>query len=150
MTVKQWLHRARTIDTEITEMLAKKQQIRDNVLRITQTYERSEAQVTKDPHKLDKLIEIENQIDELVDSYVATLLEIVNVISQVQDSRQRRILMMYYTGKDEKTGELLKWEQVAVMVHYSYKQTKRIHAKGCYAVAEILKANNVLVCPDIT
>ena len=138
MTAKQYMSRARYIDGEIEDKRLQRKTIYDSLTRITQNYESDGAQSTKDPHKFDKLADIDAMIDKNVNDLLDVLIEITETISKVQDERQRRVLTLYYTVKDEKTKKPLSWEQVAVELHYSWKQTRRIHAKALQAVEEII------------
>lgn len=139
MTAKQYLSRARYLDGEIDDKLEQKKTAFDQLTRVTQNYDSDGASSTKDPHKFDRLAELQILLDKLTDEYVNTLVEITETISQVQDERQRRVLTLYYTVKDKDTKKPLTWEQVAVRLHYSWKQTRRIHARGLAAVDRILE-----------
>ena len=127
MTAKQWLGRARNIDHEIDNLIREKQRTKDRLTKITQSYESDGAQMTKDPHKFDRLAELENEIDQQVDELVETKREIMAVIKQLPDRRQRLVLMSYYI--DGKT-----WEQTAVDLHYSYMHVMRLHG---YALKDV-------------
>ena len=80
MNAKQWLSRARFIDREIALLQRTKEETRDNLTKITQSYESDGAQMTKDPHKFDRLVEIENMIDQKVDELIDTKKEITAII----------------------------------------------------------------------
>ena len=138
-TAKHYLSRARHLDTEIEALLQQKQQIYDSITRITQNYDADITSGSKDPHKYDKLVELIEIIDRKTDEYVDALKEINQTIMKVPDDRQRNVLLLYYTVKDGKTNKPLTWEQVAVWQHYSWKQTRRIHAKALATVDRILE-----------
>ena len=138
MTAKQYLTRARHLDTEIEVLLKAKQAAYEAVTRITQNYDADNTTGTKDPHKYDRIAELIDIIDRKTDEYVATLEEIVQTIMLVEDDRQRNVLALYYTAKDQKTGKPLTWEQVAVELHYSWKQTRRIHGRALIEIDNIL------------
>lgn len=138
MTAKQYLNRARHLDTEIEVLLKAKQAAYEAVTRITQNYDVDNTTGTKDPHKYDRIAELIDIIDRKTDEYVATLEEIVQTIMLVEDDRQRNVLALYYTAKDQKTGKPLTWEQVAVELHYSWKQTRRIHGRALIEIDNIL------------
>ena len=138
MTAKQYMARARYLDGVINDKRLQRKSVYDSLTNITQNYESDGAQSTKDPHKFDRLADLDNLIDQQINEWLDVLLEITETISKVQDDRQRRVLTLYYTVKDKKTEKPLSWEQVAVELHYSYKQTKRIHAKALQAVDEII------------
>jgi len=144
MTAKQYMNRARHLDGVIHDKRLQRKSLYDSLTGITQNYESDGAQSTKDPHKFDKLAELDSLIDSQINEWLNVLIEITDTISKVQDERQRRVLTLYYTVKDEKTKKPLSWEQVAVELHYSWKQTRRIHAKALQAVEEIIKDEGIL------
>lgn len=138
LTAKQYLNRARHLDTEIEVLLKAKQAAYEAVTRITQNYEGDVTTGTKDPHKYDRIAELIDIIDKKTDEYVDSLKEIVQTIMLVEDDRQRNVLTLYYTAKDPETWKPMTWEQVAVNLHYSWKQTRRIHARALTAIDNIL------------
>lgn len=129
MTAKQWLNRGRRIDQEISKLIETRELIEARLTSITQSYDSDGAQATKDPHKFDRLVEIDSLISERADELTRTKAEILTTINQLPDSRQRMVLISYYI--DGKT-----WEQTAVDLHYSYMHIMRIHG---YALMEIEK-----------
>lgn len=142
---KQWLNRARNIDREINELLREKEEVRDRVLKITQSYTGDAVQSTKDPHKFDRVVELEMEIDRNIDELVAVKTEILHGIAQLSDGRYREILRLRYCNdqKDEKdeNGEHktgCTFEQIAVKMNYSYKQICRLHGRALLKMEEII------------
>ena len=72
-------------------------------MSITQNYESDGAQSTKDPHKYDRLVEIESLIDGKVEELVMVKAEILAAILKLNDSRERTVLKCRYV--DMKTWE---------------------------------------------
>lgn len=124
MNARQWLGRARGIDREIDMLLRAKRETRDRLLKITQSYVKDSVSGTKDPHRFDQLIEIENTIDQRVDALLAAKQEISEAITQkIKDWRQRQVLYCYYV-------RCISMEQIAVEQKYSYRQVRRFHRAG--------------------
>lgn len=119
----------RRIDKEISALLRLVQSTRESLESITQNYNSDGAQVTKDPHKFDRLIELEALVDSKVDEQIELKAEILRTIMQLDDRRQRLVLMEYYI-------EMKTWEQVAVDLNYSYMHITRLHG---YALKEVQK-----------
>ena len=117
----------RRIDKEISALLRLVQSTRESLESITQNYNSDGAQVTKDPHKFDRLIELESLVDSKVDEQIELKAEILRTIMQLDDRRQRLVLMEYYI-------EMKTWEQVAVDLNYSYMHITRLHG---YALKEV-------------
>ena len=132
MTAKQYLNRVRRIDKEIEALLRLVQRTRESLETVTQNYDSDGAQSTKNPHKYDRLVELESLVDEKIDQQIALKAEILNTIMQLEDRRQRLVLMEYYV-------EMKTWEQVAVDMNYSYMHITRIHG---YALKEVERCLN--------
>lgn len=133
MNAKQYLNRARHIDKEINALLAEKERTRDRLTQITQSYTRSEVQVTKDPHKFDRLVELENLIDQKVNEQIQVKTEIIQTISALEDRYQRMVLSGYYIS-------MKTWEQVAVDMHYSFQNVMRLRKVAIWEVQKIIDA----------
>ena len=131
MTAKQFLSRGRWIEREITSLIRTRDETRDRLTHITQNYDGDGAQTTKDPHKFDSLVELEDKIDELIDRLYATKTEILGVIDRLEDRREFLALNVYYI--DMKT-----WEEVCVELHYSWRQTMYIRKQAIKHVDERL------------
>lgn len=132
MTAKQYLNRVRRIDKEIEALLRMVRKTRESLESMTQNYDGDGAQSTKNPHKFDRLVELESMVDKKIDEQIDLKAEILNTIMQLEDRRQRLVLMEYYV-------EMKTWEQVAVDLNYSYMHITRLHG---YALKEIGKLIN--------
>ena len=129
MTAKQFLSRGRWIEREITSLIRTRDETRDRLTHITQSYDSDGAQSTKDPHKFDALVELEYKLDERIDELCAVKTEILDTISKLEDSRERLALQLYYI-------DMKSWEQVAVELNYTWRQTMRIR-KSALANIEV-------------
>ena len=134
MTAKQFLSRGRWIEREISALMRTRDETRDRLTHITQSYDGDGAQSTKDPHKFDALVELEYKLDERIDALCAAKTEILDTIQQLTDSRERIALQLYYI--DMKT-----WEEVCVELHYSWRQTMYIRKQAIKHVDEIIAYN---------
>ena len=132
MTAKKWLGRARWIDREIETLERTKEETRDRLLKITQSYEFKEAQTSPDPHKYDKLVEIESLIDEKTEELLAVKLEIIQAILLLDDRRQKMVLMSYYV-------RMKTFEQIAVEMNYSFRQITNIRRRGILEIQRIME-----------
>lgn len=130
MTAKQFLSRGRWIEREITSLISTRDETRDRLTHITQNYDSDGAQSTKDPHKFDALVELEYKLDERIDELCAVKTEILDAIGKLEDSRERLALQLYYI-------DMKSWEQVAVELHYSWRQTMYIRKQAINNIALI-------------
>jgi len=107
------------------------QKTRDSVESITQKYDGDGAQATKNPHKFDRLVELEGLVDQKIQEQLTLKAETLLTIGKLKDRRQRMILTEYYL-------EMKTWEQVAVDIGYSYQHVMRLHGYALKAVSEIM------------
>jgi len=129
--IKQWLSRARHIDREINALLRVKEDTYDRILNVTQSYKTDVVKDTPDPHKFERIYELESIINREVDSLVDTKVEIETAISQLNDRRYREILRLrYIEGKT--------FEQISVDLNYSWRQTCRLHGRALLKMEELL------------
>lgn len=131
MTAKQYLNRARAIDTQIDSLLQTKEKLYERLLNTTQNYESDGAQCSKDPHKYDGLVIIENQIDQLIDDMLKAKADALVVISKLQDWRLREVLKRRYVDTET-------FEQIAVGMHYGWRNILKLHKRGLIEVEGIL------------
>lgn len=134
MTAKQWLNRARRIDREIRTLEEVISSTRGRLESVTQSYSGDGAQSTKDPHKFDRLVELESLVNEKIDEQIQIKTEILEAISQIRDRRQRIVLTEYYLN-------MKTWEQVAVEINYSWRQVMNIHGRALQEMQRIISLN---------
>ena len=132
-TAKQYLNRVRRIDKEIAALLRLVQSTRESLENTTQNYSSDGAQATKNPHKFDRLVELESLVDSKIDEQIAMKAEILGTIMQLEDRRHRLILMEYYV-------EMKTFEQVAVDMNYSWRQIMNIHGHALKEVERCLNS----------
>lgn len=130
MNAKQWLGRARFVDREINALEKAKQETWDALTRITQNYDTDGAQTSKDPHKYDRIAELENLIDQKIDNLYSMKAEILQTISDLDDARQRTVLISYYIS-------MKTLEQIAVEQNYSFRQISRIRLQGIREISRL-------------
>lgn len=131
MTAKQYLNRVRGIDKEIERLKRIVERTRESLERVTQNYDSDGAQSTKDPHKYDRLVELESLVDQKIDEQVSIKAEALCTIMKLEDRRHRDILMDYYVL-------MMTFEETAVDLHYSWRQTHRIFGNALKEVQKIL------------
>ena len=101
---------------------------------VTQSYSGDGAQSSKDPHKFDRLVELESLVNEKIDEQIQIKTEILEAISQIRDRRQRIVLTEYYLN-------MKTWEQVAVEINYSWRQVMNIHGRALQEMQRIISLN---------
>lgn len=136
MTAKQYMNRARRVDSEIESLMKLVQKTRESLESITQSYTGDIIQSTKNPHKYDRLVELESLVDEKIAEQIKIKEETLETISQLKDRRQREVLIGYYLNMQT-------WEQVAVDMNYSFQHIMRIHGYALKGVEAIINSENM-------
>jgi len=131
MNIRQWLGRARSIDSEMKALQRAKDKAEEAALKITQNYNGDGATATKDPHKLDKIVVYIDLLDKKKEELVETQREITEAIYKLEDGRLRTILLNYYVN-------LMTLEEIAVGMHYSYRQVKRLKNRAAETLQDVL------------
>ena len=72
---------------------------------------------------VEKIIEIEEQLDHEIDALVDLRNRIEAAVEKLEDGRLRDVMRYRYIDG-------MKWEQIAVEMHYSYMQVCRLHGKA--------------------
>jgi len=135
MTAKQYMNRVRRVDQEIQMLERMIQKTRDSVESITQKYDGDGAQATKNPHKFDRLVELEGLVDQKIQEQLTLKAETLLTIGKLKDRRQRMVLTEYYL-------EMRTFEEISVDMHYSWKQVHRIHGYALKGIEQIINSLN--------
>lgn len=129
---ERWLSRARNLDKEVNALLRAKMEERDRLSTITTSTADVRVRSSGDLHKFDRLIELENKIDEIIDRELAVKQEIIELIDKVQNRVYKTLLTDRYI-------RFLTWERIAVDMHYSYQHVAdRLRIKALSVVADLL------------
>ena len=133
MNTKQWLNRARNIDKEINSLLKQKDKMRDMVLSITSSYDAIVVSGTKDPHKFDRLVELNEAIDCLIDRQLEIKTEIITTIGQMDKPIYQRILLLKYVDG-------MTFPAIAEVVKLSQRHVERLHGHALVEIGGIINS----------
>ena len=130
-TTKQWLSRALRIDGEIYSLLETRDRERQKLISITAKIDGDPVQTTHDPHKYDRLVELNGEIDKLIDKQLSIKAEIIRAIGQMEKPIYRRIILLKYID-----GMTL--PAIAEAVHISQRHTERLHGRALVEMGGII------------
>ncbi len=131
MTAKEWFSRCLRLDRRIQSLQQQRQEEWDKLTSTTPNLTADVVDGTKDPHKLDRYVELNDMIGAEIRELLDIKCEVKAVIRQIPDSRYRDVLDKRYIGN--KT-----WEQIAVEMHYSYMHICRLHGEALKAAEEVI------------
>ena len=133
---KEFLEQVKHYDTHITIKQAEADKLRAMMLKITPTLKQDVVSSSGSQDKLGdaiaKIVDLEAEINEAVDKYVAKKREVRSVIDRIPDSDQYAVISRKYL-----LHETL--EQIAVEMNMSYRNVCYIHGKALQTVSKILR-----------
>ena len=131
MTTKQWLSRALRIDGEIYSLMETRDREKQKLTSITAKLTGDPVQTTHDPHKFDRLVELNAAIDKLIDNQLAIKAEIITAIGLLNKPIYRRILLLKYVDG-------MTFPAIAEAVHISQRHTERLHGRALVEMGAVI------------
>lgn len=128
MTPKQWLNRGTGIDREIAALQRTRDGLKSRLTSAVGTFRVGHTE-SPDPHKFDRLAELNDEIDRKIDQMAEIKAEITRAIYKLDDRRYREILLLRYVNGED-------WETIAAELHYSRRHITKLHG---YALLEMGK-----------
>lgn len=133
---KAYLLNIKMLDVNINSKLNDLHALRTMVTNITSTISPVSVSGSGNQDKLGnavaKIVDLQNEINRKVDKYVDLKREAIEILEQIQDSDQVKVLHKRYF--EHKT-----WERIACEMGYSYRNVLYIHGDALQAVDAILK-----------
>lgn len=137
MTPKEYLMQYRDAARKASAALNHLEELRAMATRITPNYSGSggsHAAGDRLGEAVARIVDAENRVSDEIELLEATEREVIATIDAVADKTLRTLLYeRYINGKT--------WEQIAVKLNYSYRQTTRMHG------AALIVVKHVLECP---
>lgn len=127
---KQWLSRGRGLRREKEQLERMREEVYTRLTKTTPTAGDGTTG-TKDPHKMDELVALDEAIALRVRELDAIRLEIFTAIQQLTDRRYRMVLLGRYY-------ECLEWGDLATLLHYEERQLYRLHGCALTAIQPII------------
>lgn len=132
MTAREWLNRARYIDTEIDQLRETANAERERITKVTPSIGGSTVSGSKDPHKFDEYAALQAEIASMSRELSKTKRQILRTIRKLDDTRYRSLLTGYYVK-----GQT--WERVAEEMHYTERNIYYLHSKALQAIEPFIK-----------
>jgi len=137
MTAEHFLSQARFLDHRINAKLAQVSVLNDLAHKCTATWN----DMPRNPNgggsamakAIDRIIDLENEINADIDKLVDLKAEIVAVIKSVDNPEYQVLLELRYLC-------LYTWEQIAVNMHYSGRWIRHLHEEALCDVERVLNS----------
>lgn len=121
----EFLNRYREIDDEINRLCEELSIWRARVTKITPTYSflpKGDQQDDKLQSAIEKIMELEHEIDAEIDMLYKEKRTIKRAILTVKDKTLRKLLLLKYICKDN-----CSWDKIATELGYTYRHVTRMH-----------------------
>ena len=135
MTAKEYLSQYRYINININNKIAQQERLRELATCVSPSSDgcgHNSGVSDKVGSLCAKIADLDAEINAEIDKLVDVQKDIMQTISRIGDERLRIILTERYIGC--KT-----FEQIADDIHYSYKQTCRLHGQALICVQDVLE-----------
>ena len=137
MTAKEYLSQYRYINININSKIAQQQRLRELATCVSPSSDgggHNSGVSDKVGSLCAKIADLDAEINAEIDNLIDMQKDIMQTIGKVDNECLRTILTERYIN-------CWTFEQIADDIHYSYKQTCRLHGKA------LIKVKNVLECP---
>jgi len=130
MNTKDYLSQAYRIDQRINSKLAQVMSLRDLLGKATGTLSGAPKAATPNPHTMEdtiaKMVDLENEINEDIDTLVDLKAEIIRRIKRVENTEYQTILELRYLC-------FKRWEVIAVELGYDLRYLYKLHDQALEA-----------------
>lgn len=103
MNTKSYLSQIKRLNRMIDNKLTERFQLKTTACKITISNEGERVQTSSDKDRLGssvaKIVDLENEIDELIASYIDKKNHIIKQIDEIEDTDHYTVLSMYYVGE---------------------------------------------------
>ena len=135
MDVKEFLMQPQKLDIQIRNKLIERKQLRDIALGISANIDGDRVNASGSKSRMadavDKLVDMEAEVDQLVDKYIDIKREVVAVIEAVDNPIQYNVLHMKYIQGMTLQG-------IADYYHKDYEWSKATHRRAIKSVQLIM------------
>lgn len=138
MTVKDYLGQAYRIDNRINSKLEQISSLRELATKATSTLTDMPRNPSRNTHPMEsiiiKMIELEAEINNDIDTLVDLKREIVKLIKSIGNTEHQTLLELRYLC-------FKSWEQIAVDMGYELRYLHKIHGRALESCDEIYKVD---------
>lgn len=133
---QEYLRQVKKLDANINSKLEQVAHLKAMTLKITTTMKENVVSGSGNQDKIGdaiaKIIDLENEINSDIDSYVDKKREVCSIIETVSNPDQMAVLQKRYLLYEP-------WEQIALEMHCTYRNVCYIHGRALQAVEKLRK-----------
>lgn len=136
MTAKEYLEQARFLDLRINAKLEEVDRLNALATKVTSVYSDIPGSPNKDTAKMaktiEKIVDLENEINQDICALVTLKRDISDIIKQVQNQEYQYILEQRYLN-------FKTWEQIAAKMAFYIRRVYQIHGEALLEIEKILE-----------
>lgn len=136
--VQEWLERGWELNKEICSLRSAEKNIWEKCTGTTPSYSTEPKGGQSNPHKFDALASFGDDIDHCCKELAAVSDEILSAISRLpltkDNNKYRRLLQYRYLN-------FCTFEQIAVMMNYSWRHVHRVHNEALEAIKHVIECH---------
>lgn len=137
MNAKEYLGQIRKLDILIDRKNEQLFRLREQVLSITASTEGERVKSSGNVHRMEatlaKIIDLQSEINDDIDTLVDLKQEIMNTIDDLRDPELIDLLYRRYLSYE-------KWERIALEMNYNIRWIYRLHGKALEKISEKLES----------
>lgn len=134
MDTKAWLTRARTIEMEVRALMRARRRAYELATSAVGRYGGTPVKTSGGERPVERLAELDEQIDREIDRLADVKREILGVIGRVENGTLRALLIERYINCQT-------WEEIAVRMNYTYRHITRMHGEALQEVERNMSLN---------
>lgn len=127
MTAKKYLQQGYYLNKQIDVKCEQIRKLQEMAQKVTTTANDCKVQVSGSQSRIadtvNKMVDLERELVDTVNEYAAKRKEIAAVIQRVDNPNYRTLLEYRYLA-------CMKWEEIAVKMHYSWRHIIRLHGEA--------------------
>lgn len=138
MTAKQYLQQGYYLNKQIDVKCEQIRKLREMTQKVTATANDCKVQASGSQSRMadtvDKMVDLERELADAVNEYAAKRQEIAAVIQRVDNPNYRTLLEYRYLA-------CMKWEEIAVRMHYSWQWVHKMHKRALKEAQEAIESD---------
>ena len=137
MTARDLLEQVRFLDDEVAQLRELRASVFDDLTRTTARLTKDGVRGGGDPHRMDAAARLAGDVDAKLRELAAAKRAALGVVSRLDDTRHRAVLMAYYVNCRGRDGRRRTWEDVAAELHLSWSSLMRARSDALDAVEKL-------------
>lgn len=143
LKVKHFLQQCRSEQRELRILMEKREQLRSSLLPAAVQPKDVNVQTSGSGDKMSEVmaeaIDFDKKIESKLQEMINRQARAMDIISKVQKSQHRQVLILYYLGQNPRTLKERTWQEVADEMQYSVDYIYDLHGQALVEAEQYFK-----------